>query len=238
MCLWRAIPVLLLTETYSISDTIRCSELIFYFPCPALKLVISLRSPGFFYWRIFSNHNLGTGCHGHYWGFVASSIYQWTELRNICMYITHVYTHAHTFFPVFNHPNMASHCFWLILYHSFILVFLSCASVTSLSNTKPGSHHPTSIYVLICSTSYVCTVPLWKTKPNQNSICRQFHLHLGLEFSLKNTICQLLSSFSLHPLQCGMPYIWNSLRFIHHRLHSIWDPSPPILADVGLVCVC
>lgn len=96
MCLWRAIPVLLLTETYSISDTIRCSELIFYFPCPALKLVISLKSPGFFYWRIFSNHNLGTGCHGHYWGFVASSIYQWTELRNICMYNNPcVHTRAH-----------------------------------------------------------------------------------------------------------------------------------------------
>ena len=43
----------------SLAATIQCSRFILYFPCPALELVISLRSPGAFYWNmVFRNHCL------------------------------------------------------------------------------------------------------------------------------------------------------------------------------------
>ena len=58
-----------------------------YSPSPPLELTSSAEISDLFYCRkVFRNQDLSTRCAHCYWGIITSSLSQWTELGNRCMY--------------------------------------------------------------------------------------------------------------------------------------------------------
>ena len=132
-----------------------------YFPCIVLESVISPKSSGFFYWRVFRNHNLGmvvlinTGT----LLLLHSPLVDWASLSTlsgesqVILINAGILTHLHTHVPVSIYPSKHDPywCFWLgSCITGFILVFLSCMSIISISNTEKSiSHNLTSIYLSV-----------------------------------------------------------------------------------------
>lgn len=73
----------------------KCSRFISCFLCPPLESN-SPWSPNSYFWiLIFRNQHPSGRCAHCHWDIIASVPSQWTELRNICMLLTHAHTQRH-----------------------------------------------------------------------------------------------------------------------------------------------
>ena len=150
--------------------TVLLGWLLCAFDIPFFHFIFSLYSPRishfskelwFLLLEVFRNHNLGmvvlitTGT----LLLLHSPLVDWTSLSTlsgesqVILINAGILTHLHTHVPISIHPSKHDPywCFWLwSCITGFILVFLSCMSIISISNTEKSIfHNLTSIYLSV-----------------------------------------------------------------------------------------